>query len=138
METTATRQIVQASKVRFILALIKILLILKNRHYVHMHTLILFFPVVQSCPEKYPYAFMWGEYCCKSAEEDRLYVPFDGCNGMSLSLNSVCCKHNEYQKCPGAGGCRNHRGITIGCSYYTHYFLKFKLNISIKIYKILK
>ena len=69
---------------------------------------------------------MWGEYCCKSAEEGQIFFPFDGCNGMSLSLNSVCCKDNEYQKCPGAGGCQNNMGIKFECCYYTDYFSKFK------------
>ena len=54
---------------------------------------------------------MWGEYCCKSAKEDKSFAPFDGCNGTTLSLNSMCCKNSEYQKCPGTGGCRNNRGI---------------------------
>ena len=71
------------------------------------------------CPRLYPYAFMWGENCCKTAKEDdstsNLQLPFnfDGCDGSPLSLNSVCCKNNEYEKCPGTGGCKTNKGITV-------------------------
>ena len=78
-----------------------------------MLILILFYLVVQRCPDDYPHAFLWGEYCCKYGEEDQAVLPYDGCNGKSLSTNSVCCKNSEYQKCPSAGGCRNNSGITI-------------------------
>ena len=63
------------------------------------------------CPRHYPYPFMFGEYCCKTAKEEDLTVNFDGCNGSHLSLNSVCCKNSEYLKCPGTGGCKTNRGI---------------------------
>ena len=60
---------------------------------------------------------MWGEYCCKYAEEDQSAVSFGGCDGSSLSLSSLCCKNSEYQKCSGTGGCQNYMGTTTNVAY---------------------
>ena len=53
------------------------------------------------CPNDFPYAFMWGEYCCKSAKD---------CDDVEISMDSVCCKNNDYQNCSDTTGCKNNRG----------------------------
>ena len=67
------------------------------------------------CPDNYPYAFMWGAYCCKNAVEDNANAKFGDCDGSTISLHSVCCKNSEYQKCSSTAGCRNYRGMIIYC-----------------------
>ncbi len=78
-----------------------------------MKNFVIFYCVVELCPKSFPHAFLWGEYCCKSAKEDQPLVPLDECDGGTLALNSLCCENSEYQKCSGTRGCRNNGGITI-------------------------
>ena len=62
-----------------------------------------FLPVGVLCPNSFPYAFMWGEYCCKTSKE---------CDETTaLTLDSVCCEKNEYQVCSDTTGCKNNRGM---------------------------
>ena len=63
---------------------------------------------------------MLGGYCCKSPEENEwnnidppVDPRFEGCDGSFLSLNSMCCKNNEYQKCAHPEGCANNKGNVI-------------------------
>ena len=70
-----------------------------------------YFLLGNRCSNDYPYAFMWGEYCCKTElEENNNFV---ACDGGPISINSVCCKDNEYEKCPHIGGCKNNRGMNV-------------------------
>ena len=55
---------------------------------------------------------MWGEYCCKTKLEKSTQNNLAECDGGQISINSVCCEDNEYEKCPHIGGCKNNRGIT--------------------------
>ena len=62
------------------------------------------------CSPAYPYAFMWGEYCCKTEWEGTSENNLDACDGSLISINSICCKDNQYDKCPNMVGCKNNRG----------------------------
>ena len=53
---------------------------------------------------------MWGKYCCKNQKESSAAEPFDGCDGNSLSIDSLCCKNHEQIECPSSNGCVNQRG----------------------------
>ena len=78
------------------------------RCYIQARIKVWFLLVGTRCPASYPYAFMWGAYCCKTAVEcynDRLRIP--------ISLHSVCCEHSDYQHCSSVEGCKSNRGIFI-------------------------
>lgn len=62
------------------------------------------------CPRQFPYAFMWGTHCCKHELENNSPNGISECDGGPLSLNSLCCKDNAYQKCRDEKGCHNRRG----------------------------
>ena len=82
--------------------------------YVYEQKLIFIFNIVaKRCPSAYPYAFMWGQYCCKTSEEEESAISFDECDAGLLSVNSVCCKNSEYQECPFLDGCTNNKGIQL-------------------------
>ena len=77
---------------------------------------------------------MWGTRCCKHSFENgsRTYVKkvslgfptyayvdevketgdIEECDGGKLSLDSLCCRNNEYQKCADNEGCRNNRSMS--------------------------
>ena len=54
---------------------------------------------------------MWGEYCCKTEWEDTVNSSIIACDGSKISVNSICCEDNQYQKCPKKEGCQNNRGM---------------------------
>ena len=62
------------------------------------------------CPREYPFAFMWGTHCCKHDVEDDTTYGVSECDGGPISLNSICCKNNEYKKCWDLRGCKDRRG----------------------------
>lgn len=78
-----------------------------------IHNSLKCFMVAIKCQPKYPYAFMWGLYCCTSKLEKNSSIGMDECNGGAISLNSICCKDNDYEKCPDDRGCSNHWGEII-------------------------
>ena len=68
------------------------------------------------CNNDYPYAFMWGKYCCKNDTEDIIVERnkpghIEGCDGGTLSIDSVCCTNNDMIKCSSEEGCRNKKGM---------------------------
>ena len=73
--------------------------------------------VVELCPKEFPYAFMGGDYCCKTAKENT-FIEMDidtikdisRCNGGPISLSSVCCESNNFKKCPSDGKCKSSQG----------------------------
>ena len=69
-----------------------------------------YFSSVDKCSDTYPYAFMWGEYCCKSESEKSTQNNLPECDGGHISIDSICCKDDQYEKCPHIGGCKNNRG----------------------------
>lgn len=56
------------------------------------------------CPLTYPYAFLNGDWCCKTNEENTI-GQFDGkqCNGSSISWYSRCCNNDAAVACPHKG-----------------------------------
>ena len=70
------------------------------------------------CPEDAPYAFMWGRYCCKHPEENKVNVKdgtqitaeLKGCDGGKIGFDSTCCKNNAKKICPNIKGCIDNRG----------------------------
>ena len=67
------------------------------------------------CPDDYPFAFKWGEYCCATPFEEISSIHIDGCNGGDLSMSSICCDKNNYRQCPSDQGCIDNKvkGIRI-------------------------
>ena len=65
------------------------------------------------CPRDYPYAFMWGAYCCKTKYEDKTNDGIQECDNSVISLSSVCCNNDEYLSCPAQGGCKDRKGNTL-------------------------
>ena len=78
---------------------------------------------------------MWGEYCCKTEEEDESSGNFFECDGGSIAINSVCCKSNDYQKCPDTGGCKNNRGKPLNVTYIEFHYLHYTIQNDIYIYR---
>ena len=82
-------------------------------YYIKARIKLRFLLVGTRCPDNYPYAFMWGAYCCKTRVEDDAKANLKECNGSPISLHSVCCENSEYQRCSNVEGCINNRGIVI-------------------------
>ena len=59
----------------------------------------------KSCPNYFPYSFMWGMYCCAEKEEGNGKTGEKGCNGGVLRYDSICCKNDKQVKCSKDGGC---------------------------------
>ena len=74
---------------------------------------LLYFSLVDRCSSAYPFAFMWGEYCCKTESEKITQSNLAECDGGHISINSVCCEEDQYEKCPHMGGCKNKKGMHI-------------------------
>ena len=78
------------------------------------HILILSF-LVARCTKEFPYAFLWGDYCCRHAYENKFNDDCDNCSnwtrkecdGGAISKSSVCCQNDEYIACPDIKNCTN-------------------------------
>ena len=73
------------------------------------------------CPDTYPFAFKWGQYCCATPFEDISSLHVEGCDGSGLSINSICCEKGNHQICPHTEGCFDSK--TRGMELYS--FFKF-------------
>ena len=72
----------------------------------------------QSCPSNFPFAYLNGQYCCKSNQErpnggNTAEKESGTCDGLGFSKESTCCLDNAYQKCPAPGGCDNYQGTYV-------------------------
>ena len=72
---------------------------------------------MESCPKDFPYAFMEGDYCCKTQKEN-IFMEYDEidnnttngkslCDGGLIHWSSICCQDNNYKKCPNNKKCKN-------------------------------
>ena len=57
------------------------------------------------CTKDYPFAYLNGQYCCKTNQElenggRSNEVASGTCDGIGFSIESTCCKGNKYLKCP--------------------------------------
>ncbi|KAL5252859.1 hypothetical protein ACHWQZ_G015583 [Mnemiopsis leidyi] len=61
------------------------------------------------CPSSFPYAYLMGQYCCKTGKEaiggDEL------CDGSDIGIDSSCCQDHAYTPCPNFSN-------TVKCSNY--------------------
>ena len=62
-----------------------------------------------SCPSSHKYAYLNGEYCCRTNKE-KIDVATDGdlCDGSEIGIDSRCCENGDYTKC-GNKKCINHK-----------------------------
>merc|ERR1719431_1690195 len=84
------------------------------------------------CPISHPYAYLNGNYCCKTKEERPIAYGWtpqseidDGtCDGIEFNRQSRCCKDEQYVPCPHASGCYDNTVVTGGCpsDFYTQDF----------------
>lgn len=51
------------------------------------------------CPEKYPFAYFNGKYCCFSAQEKKDTENDPLCTGANLELSSKCCANDHFTAC---------------------------------------
>ena len=63
-----------------------------------------------TCASEYPFAYLNGDYCCKTNQElwyggNTLEVASGSCDGKGFSIESTCCNDHDYQKCPHPAGC---------------------------------
>jgi len=71
---------------------------------------------VDRCSQDYPFAYLSGEFCCKTNQELKggdsrtpKEISSGTCDGIGFSMESTCCKDHDYQKCPYPGGCSDHK-----------------------------
>ena len=69
---------------------------------------------------------MWGLYCCKSKSKKNISMGMDECDGGAISLNSICCEGDDYEKCPDDRGCSNFRKIILKYDIYISNLMKLK------------
>ena len=78
---------------------------------------------MESCPKDFPYAFMEGDYCCKTQKEN-IFIDYDEldhnmtaekslCDGALIHWSSICCQDNNYKKCPNNYKCKNGIGMIL-------------------------
>ena len=58
------------------------------------------------CPLRFPYAYNGGLHCCQYSKEKTDYEYRGGhqdefCDGSDITLESKCCKDDQYKECPG-------------------------------------
>ena len=68
------------------------------------------YAVIPGCPASHPYAYLNGDYCCKTKEErpnGGLQSEIDDgtCDGVDFNLESTCCNNSDYTPCPDPNGC---------------------------------
>ena len=82
-----------------------------SRHYFNFEILVIVLKQFSdsSCPSSYKYAYLDGDYCCRtnkekigSGKEDDL------CDGSEIGIDSRCCENNDYAKCEYER-CINHK-----------------------------
>lgn len=76
--------------------------------------------ICQNCPQRYPYSYFSGAYCCqfryeKPAYENRI-VQDAGCDGGDIGASSECCYQNEFVACPAGSGCGDNNQTGGNCS----------------------
>ena len=52
------------------------------------------------CPSSHRYAFLNGQYCCRTNKENVIGTPTDSCDGSLISIDSSCCENDDYKECP--------------------------------------
>ena len=66
------------------------------------------------CTKDHPFAYFNGQYCCETNQElvnggTLNEVASGTCDGIGFSIESTCCKDNEYLECPLAK-CKDYAG----------------------------
>ena len=69
----------------------------------------------KNCTMNYPFAYLNGDYCCKTNQElsyggNTSEVASGTCDGTGFSKESTCCKGHDYLKCPNPEGCEDFNG----------------------------
>ena len=67
-----------------------------------------------SCPSSHKYAYLNGEYCCRTNKEkigSENGTDGDLCDGSEIDIDSRCCENNDYVKCADEK-CINHKDAT--------------------------
>ena len=58
------------------------------------------------CPSSHPFAYLNGDYCCKTNKEKVHRPSGSKCDGSSISIDSICCAGDDHVRCPiGAKKC---------------------------------
>ena len=73
----------------------------------------------KNCTMNYPFAYLNGDYCCKTNQElwyggNASEVALGTCDGTGFSIESTCCNDHDYQKCPHPAGCYDFNQTTPG------------------------
>ena len=55
--------------------------------------------MIAPCPESFPNAYFYGQYCCASDYEKVNEIQGNQCNGSRIQLDSLCC-NGAYTPCP--------------------------------------
>ena len=69
------------------------------------------FYLAGSCPSSHKYAYLNGEFCCRTNKEK--IGSKDGylCDGSEIGIESRCCENDDYSKC-AHNRCHNHESGT--------------------------
>ena len=53
------------------------------------------------CPSSHPFAYLNGNYCCKTnKEKNEPHSDGELCNGSEISIESTCCEGDQHTDCP--------------------------------------
>ena len=68
----------------------------------------------QYCPIDFPFAYLNGNYCCSTNEEQpggglQSEIESGSCDGIGFGRDSRCCK-DQVKACPHLEGCYNNPG----------------------------
>ena len=80
--------------------------------------------IEKNCTMNYPFAYLNGDYCCKTNQElwyggNASEVASGTCDGTGFSKESTCCNGHDYLKCPNPEGCEDFNGgKKLGCDIF--------------------
>ena len=58
-------------------------------------------PTLYECPASHPYAYLKGDYCCKTSLEKN--AGNEACDGSNISFESSCCENDAHVTCSTKG-----------------------------------
>ena len=60
-------------------------------------------PTLYECPASHPYAYLKGDYCCKTSLEKIASTAHEKCDGSMISFESSCCENDAWFTCSTKG-----------------------------------
>ena len=61
------------------------------------------------CPATHPFAYLSGEYCCRTSKEKMHTAHGEKCDGSMIGFDSTCCENDDHADCPTKGKVLNRK-----------------------------